>query len=106
VRENYVIEYILRMYVMDKPSKFEDFLHLVDFAYNNVYQVSLKMSPFEAVYGRKWETPVGWDNQANNVMDGPDILMEMEEMTMKIRNNLEDSQDRKKIYVDKGITHR
>jgi hypothetical protein len=45
-----VIEDMLRMYVMDKPSKWEDYLHLVEFAYNNGYQASLKMSPFEALY--------------------------------------------------------
>jgi hypothetical protein len=52
-RVNQVIEYMLRMYVMDKPSKWEDYLHLVEFSYNNGYQASLKMSPFEALYGRK-----------------------------------------------------
>jgi hypothetical protein len=52
-RMNRVIEDILRMYVMDKPSKWEDYLHLVEFAYNNGYQTSLKMSPFEALYSRK-----------------------------------------------------
>jgi hypothetical protein len=39
--------------MMDKPSKWEDYLHLVEFAYNNGYQDSLRMSPFEALYGRK-----------------------------------------------------
>jgi hypothetical protein len=48
-----VIEDILRMYLMEKPSKWEDYLNLVEFAYNNGYQASLKMSPFEALYGRK-----------------------------------------------------
>jgi hypothetical protein len=57
-RVNQVIEDILRMYVMDKPSKWEDHLHLVEFTYNNEYQASLKMSPFEALYGRKWNNPV------------------------------------------------
>jgi hypothetical protein len=51
-RVNRVIEDILRMYVMDKPSKWEDELHLVEFAYNNGYQTSLNMSPFEALYRR------------------------------------------------------
>ena len=46
-RVNQVIEDMLRMYVMDKPSKWEYYLHLVEFAYNNGYQDSLKMSPFE-----------------------------------------------------------
>jgi transposase InsO family protein len=57
-RVNQVIEDMLRMYVMDKPSKWEDYLHLVKFAYNNGYQASLKMSLFEALYGRKCNTPV------------------------------------------------
>jgi hypothetical protein len=52
-RVNQVIEDMLRLYVMDKPSKWEDYLHLVEFYYNNGYQASLKMSPFEALYGRK-----------------------------------------------------
>jgi hypothetical protein len=52
-RVNRVIEDMLRMYVMDKPSKWEDYLHLVEFVYNNGYQTSLKMSPFETLYGRK-----------------------------------------------------
>jgi hypothetical protein len=52
-RVNRVIEDMLRMYVMDKPSRWEDYEHLVEFAYNNGYHASLKMSPFEALYGRK-----------------------------------------------------
>jgi hypothetical protein len=52
-RVNQVIEDMLMMYVMDKPSKWEDYLHLVEFAYKNGYQAYLKMSPIEALYGRK-----------------------------------------------------
>jgi hypothetical protein len=48
-----VIEEILRMYVMDKPSEWEYYLHLVAFSYNDGYQDSLKMSPFKVLYGRK-----------------------------------------------------
>jgi hypothetical protein len=55
-RVNQVIEDMLRMYVMDKPSKWEDYLHLVEFAYNNGYQPSLNMNPFEVLYGRKCNT--------------------------------------------------
>jgi hypothetical protein len=69
-RVNQVIEYMLRMYVMDKPSKWEDYLHLVEFAYNHGYQTSLKMSPFEALYGRKCDTTVSWDNPVDRAMVG------------------------------------
>jgi hypothetical protein len=105
-RVNQVIEDMLRMYVMDKPSKWEDYLHLVEFSYNNGYQTSLKMSPFEALYGRKCNTPVSWDNPTDRVVVGLDLLREMEEQMLKIKKNLKDAQDRQKIYVDKGRTHR
>ena len=48
-RVNQVIGDILRMYVMDKPSKLEDYLHLVDFDYNNGYRISLKIIAFETL---------------------------------------------------------
>jgi hypothetical protein len=56
---------------MDKPSKWEDYLHLVEFDYNNGYQTSLKMSPFETLYGRKCNTPVSWDNPIDRAVVGP-----------------------------------
>ena len=76
---------MLRMYMMDKPSKWEDYLHLVYFSYNNWYQTSLKMHPFEALYGRRCNTPVNWDNPIDREVVGPDILREMEEKMSKIK---------------------
>jgi hypothetical protein len=70
-RVNQLIENMLRMYVMDKPSNWEEYLHLIEFAYNNEYQDSLKMNPFEDLYGRKFNTPVSWDNLADRVVLGP-----------------------------------
>jgi hypothetical protein len=44
-----IIKDMLKMYVMDHPSKWEYYIRLVEFAYNNGYQASLKMIPFEAI---------------------------------------------------------
>jgi hypothetical protein len=90
------------MYVMDKPFKWEDYLHLVEFAYNNGYQASLRMSPFEALYGRKCNTPVSWDNPTDRVVLGPELLKDMEDQMVKIKQNLKASQDRHKVYADKN----
>jgi hypothetical protein len=100
-----VIKVMLRMYVMDKPSKWDDYLCLVYFSYNNGYQESLKMIPFEALYGRKCNMVVIWDNPTDHAVVGLDMLWEMEQM-VKISRNLKDAQDRNKICVDKGKTHR
>jgi hypothetical protein len=89
-----VIEDILRMYVMDKPLKLEDYLHLVEFDYNNGYQASLKMIPFESLYDRKCNTPVSWDNPTDRTIVGLELIKEMEEQMIKIKQNLKASQDR------------
>lgn len=57
-RMNQILDGILRMYVMDKPTKSEYFLHLAEFYYNNSYQDSIKISLFKALYGRKFHTPL------------------------------------------------
>ena len=62
---------MLRMYVMGKPSKWENYLHLVEFAYNNRKLASLGMSPYEALYGRRCSTPMTWDNQVKRIVLGP-----------------------------------
>ena len=40
-RVNQVLEDMLHMYVMEKPTKWEYYLHLVEFAYNNGWHASL-----------------------------------------------------------------
>jgi hypothetical protein len=87
-RVNRIIEDMLRMSVMDNPSKWEDYLHLVEFLYNNGYQASLRMSPFEALYGRKFNTPVSWDNPTDRVVLGLELLKDMEDQVVKIKQNL------------------
>jgi hypothetical protein len=52
-RINRIIEDMLRMYVMETPSTWEDYIYLVEFAYKNASQESLNMILFEALYGRK-----------------------------------------------------
>jgi len=65
---------MLRMSVMDKQSKWEDYLHLVEFSYNNGYQTHLNMSPFEAFYGRKCKKTMICDNPTNLSVVGPYVL--------------------------------
>jgi transposase InsO family protein len=57
-RVNHILEDMLRMHVIHQPKKWEDYLPLVEFAYNNGYQEALKMSPFEVLYGRPCNTLV------------------------------------------------
>ena len=68
------------MYVKDQPGKWEDYLHLVEFAYNNNYQASTRFSPFGILYGRKCNTLIFWSNPLERLELGPKLLKEMEEI--------------------------
>ena len=83
-----MLEDMLRMYVMDKPTKWKDYLHLVEFAYNNGKHASLAISRYEALDGRRCRTPVTWDNPVNKVVLGLEFLKEMEQEVVKIRQKL------------------
>jgi hypothetical protein len=85
---NQVVGDILRMHVMHQPKKWEDYLPLVELAYNNGYQESLKMSPFEALYGRQCNITISWNNPLYRVTIRTYILKEMEQQVIHIRKNL------------------
>jgi hypothetical protein len=70
-RANQIVEDMVWMYVRTKPSKWEDYLYLVEFGYNNGYQTSAKMSPFEVLYDKKCTTLISWDNPVDRLMLGP-----------------------------------
>jgi transposase InsO family protein len=59
-RVNAILEDMLRACVLSSRGSCESWLPLVEFAYNNSYQESIKMAPFEALYDRKCRTPLNW----------------------------------------------
>lgn len=73
---------------MDRSTKWEDFLHLAEFSYNNNYQASIKMSSFEALYGIKCHTSLKWSQLEDRLILGPDALQEMKQIVWKIRHNI------------------
>ena len=88
------------MYVMNNPTKWEEYLHLVEFVYNKGYQNFSKMSPFQVLYGWNCRTPVTWDNPMDGLMLGPDLLMELEQLVTEVQVNLKEAQDCYKCYAD------
>ena len=98
---NQIVEDMLRACVMQKPTQWEEYLHLVEFAYNNGYHTSLKMTPFEVLYGWKCCTPSSWGGPEDKLRLGPKILKEMEDMVESVRTNLKVAQDRQKSFADR-----
>ena len=65
------LEDMLRACVMEFKGSWDTHLALMEFAYNNSYQASIEMAPFEALYGRKCRTPVCWDEVGERRLVGP-----------------------------------
>jgi hypothetical protein len=59
-----------------------------EFAYNNSYQSSLKIAPFETLYGRKCRTPLFWNQTGESQLFGPEIIKESLRQVEIIRENL------------------
>jgi hypothetical protein len=101
-RVNQIVEDMLRACVIHFDKSWDKCLALVEFAYNNSYQASLKMAPFEALYGRRWRTPLNWSQAGEGTLFGPKLVQEAEEKVSVIRENLRAAQMRRKSYHDKA----
>jgi hypothetical protein len=59
-----------------------------------VYQESLKMAPFEVLYGRRCHTPLNWIEPGEKVIFGLDLVKEAEATVRHIQDNLEAAKSR------------
>ena len=73
---------------------------LVEFVYNNSFQSSIGMAPYEALYGTKCRTPLCWTKLSERKVIGPDLIQKTEEKVKMIRERLKVATDRQKSYVD------
>jgi hypothetical protein len=71
-----------------------------EFSYCNTYQVSLKMAPFEMMYGRRCRTPLFWNKTGERKVFGSYILQEAERHVRMVRENVRIAQLRKKSYAN------
>ena len=59
---------------MEFKGSWDTHLSLIEFAYNNGYQASIEIAPYEALYGRKYRTLVCWDEVGERKLIGPEIV--------------------------------
>ena len=100
-RVNQILEDMLRACVIHYDKNWDKYLSLAEFLYNNSYQASLKMAPFEALYGRRYRTPLSWSQTGERKVFGPNLVIEAEEKVKVVQENLRIAQARQKSYFDK-----
>jgi hypothetical protein len=99
-RVNQILEDMLRACALQYERSWDKSLPYAEFSYNNSYQESLKMAPFEMLYGRRCRTPLFWNETGERKVFGPNILQEVEKQVRMVRENLRVAQSRQKSYAD------
>jgi hypothetical protein len=92
---------MLRACVLNYPGKWDNCLPLAEFPYNNNYQESLRMAPFEALYDRRCRTPVNWIELGERTIFGPDLVIEAKEIVRRIQSNLKAAKARQESCANK-----
>ena len=94
------LEDMLRACAIELAGSWDDHLHLAEFAYNNSYHSSIKMAPYEALYGRKCRSPICWTELNERTLLGPDLVDETTKKIKVIQQKLLTAQSRQKSYAD------
>jgi hypothetical protein len=85
---------MLRACTLKHGRSWDKSLPYAEFSYNNSYQASLKMAPFEALHGRKCRTSLYWNQTRGSQVFGLEILQEAEKKVHIVKENLKTAQSR------------
>ncbi|KAL0537606.1 hypothetical protein IC582_026589 [Cucumis melo] len=99
-RLNQVLEDMLWACALEFPGSWDSHLHLMEFAYNNSYQATIGMAPFEALYGKCCRSPVCWGEVGEQRLMGPELVQSTNEAIQKIRSRMHTAQSSQKSYAD------
>jgi hypothetical protein len=92
---------MLRACVLVHQGSWDQNLLWAEFSYNNSYQESLKIAPFEVLYGRRCHTPLNWIEPGEKVIFGPDLVEEAEATVHRIQENLKAVKLHQETYANK-----
>ena len=90
----------MRACVLDFGGSWRKYLPLMEFSYNNSYQSTIGVAPYEMLYGRKCRSPIHWDEAGERSYLGPELVQETNEALEKIRARMLATQSRQKSYAD------
>ncbi|GJR96063.1 putative reverse transcriptase domain-containing protein [Tanacetum coccineum] len=94
------LEDMLRACVIDFGGSWDVHLPLAEFSCNNSYHSSIRCAPFEALYGRKCRSPVLWAKIGKSSLIGPELIQEMTDKVVLIKEKLKGARDHQKSYAD------
>jgi hypothetical protein len=85
---NQILEDILRACALQYGRSWDKSLLYTEFSYNNSYRESLKIAPFEMLYGHRCRTLLFWNGTRERKVFGHDILQGAKIQVRMVRENL------------------
>ncbi|GJY87325.1 putative nucleotidyltransferase, ribonuclease H [Tanacetum coccineum] len=95
------LEDMLRSCALEWTGNWDEYLCLVEFAYNNSWHASIKGAPFELLYGRKCRAPICWNEVGERVIEGPELVEVTNEKVAIAKEKLKEARSRQKSYADR-----
>ena len=83
---------MLRACAISFLEKWDGCLKLAKFSYNNSYQESIHMAPFESLYGKKCRTPLNWVEVGDHGYFGSDFIKEAQKQVSIVQSHLKAAQ--------------
>ena len=80
-----ILEDMLRACVLDFGGSWSKYIPLIEFSYNNSYQATIGVAPYEMLYGRRCRSPVHWDETGERRYLGRKMVQRTNEAIEKIR---------------------
>nr|GEU68371.1 putative reverse transcriptase domain-containing protein [Tanacetum cinerariifolium] len=92
------LEDMLCACVLDFGKGWDKHLQLVEFSYKNSYHNSMKAALFEALYGRKCQSPICWAEVGDRQLTGPEIIHETTEKIVQIKSRIQAAQQVSRVH--------
>lgn len=95
-----ILEDMMRSCMLDFGGSWSKYVPLIEFSYNNSYQETIGMPPYEFLYGRKCRSPLHWEEAGESSYLGPELVQQENEAIGKIRVHMLAAQSHQKSYAD------
>jgi hypothetical protein len=92
---------MLRACALKYGRSWDKSLPYAEFSYNNSYQASIKMAPYESLYGWQCRTPLFWSQTGESQVFGLEELKDAEKQVQMVHESLKVARPRQKSYADK-----
>ncbi|GJR71734.1 putative reverse transcriptase domain-containing protein [Tanacetum coccineum] len=107
MHEDYSMEKLVRLYIDESDTGMKEpvpiisiRIYITSLDWANIYHSSIRCAPFEALYGRKCRSHVLWAEIRESMLIGSELVQEMTDKVVLIKEKLKAVRDRQKSYAD------